>query len=415
MKIGMMTRWNVPCGVAAHAEPVGRAWVEMGHDLKVFAPVEWDAPQTQEDEPYVVRCYRLNSGWRKKEGFFFDPSPFLEDSFDVFVVQNLELMPMSELLGIYPQIREKAKTVLVVHEGGPPTDPDFYKFRWDAIVCFDDRYRRFLSPLFPGERIEIIPYPCHPLSKGAKYEARLKLNLPLDRKIVFNYGLGVFRHLHLLPTMDRLSRKYPMLFLTLTDVEDWFELFAGLKGRYEFLETRGGPVSVQELYAYLHASDALVIHKDTAAAVVVSSTAYLCLGSGCPILAYDTNFFETLGEEVIKYRSLEELAQRLEDVFEGRENVVRTLEAAEKFVQENSGREIGKRFIELFRSLGVGVTKPKILVQELQVAAPAAENVAQRLIQGTRKSSVSVTPTEESLAGGTVVAPERPVGGTALL
>ena len=27
MKIGMMTRWNVPCGVAAHAEPVGRAWV----------------------------------------------------------------------------------------------------------------------------------------------------------------------------------------------------------------------------------------------------------------------------------------------------------------------------------------------------------------------------------------------------
>jgi hypothetical protein len=78
MKIGMMTRWNVPCGVVAHAEMVGRAWVEMGHDLKVFAPVEWDAPKTQEDEPYVIRCYRLNSCWRKKEGFFFDPAPFLK-------------------------------------------------------------------------------------------------------------------------------------------------------------------------------------------------------------------------------------------------------------------------------------------------------------------------------------------------
>jgi len=40
MKIGMMTRWNVSCGVATHAEPLGRAWVEMGHELKVFAPVE---------------------------------------------------------------------------------------------------------------------------------------------------------------------------------------------------------------------------------------------------------------------------------------------------------------------------------------------------------------------------------------
>jgi len=311
----------------------------------------------------------LNSGRREKEGFFFDATPFLEDSFDVFVVQNLELMPMPELLQIYPIIREKAKTVLVVHEGGPPRDSDFYKFWWDAIVCFDDRYRRFLSPIFPGERIEIVPYPCHPLSKGDKYEARLRLNLPQDKKLVFNYGLGVFRHLHLLPTMEHLSRKYPIHFLTLTDVEDWFELFAGLKGRYEFLETRRGPVSIQELYTYLHASDALVIHKDTAAAVVVSSTAYLCLGSGCPILAHDTNFFETLGEEVIKYRSLEELAQWLEDVFEDRENVAQTLEAAEKYVRENSGWEIGERFIELFKSVGAGV-RAKTSVLDLEAGLP---------------------------------------------
>ena len=369
MKIGMVTRWNVPCGVAVHAEPVGRAWLEMGHDLKVFAPVEWEAPQTQEDEPYVVRCYRLDSGWRKKEGFFFDPVPFIEDSSDVFVVQNLELMPMPELLQIYPIIRERAKTVLVVHEGDPPKDPDFYRFQWDAIVCFDDRYRKFLSSLFPGERIEIIPYPCHPLSKGDKYEARLRLNLPQDKKIVFNYGLGVFRHLHLLPTIERLSRKYPIHFLTLTDVGDWFELFAGLESRYCFLETRRGPVSIQELYTYLRASDALIIYKDTAAAVVVSSTVYLCLGSGCPILAYDTNFFETVGKEVIKYRSLEELAQRLEDIFEGRENVVQTLKAAEKYVAENSGWEIGKRFIALFESIGAGA-EAKIPALDLEVGLP---------------------------------------------
>ena len=43
MKIAMMSRWNIPCGVSLHAELVGRAWVEMGHDLQVLAPVEWGA------------------------------------------------------------------------------------------------------------------------------------------------------------------------------------------------------------------------------------------------------------------------------------------------------------------------------------------------------------------------------------
>ena len=40
MKIAMMSRWNVPCGVSLHAELVGREWARMGHDLSVFAPVE---------------------------------------------------------------------------------------------------------------------------------------------------------------------------------------------------------------------------------------------------------------------------------------------------------------------------------------------------------------------------------------
>ena len=35
-KIAMMTAWNTDSGVAIHAEPVGKAWIEMGHDLRIF-------------------------------------------------------------------------------------------------------------------------------------------------------------------------------------------------------------------------------------------------------------------------------------------------------------------------------------------------------------------------------------------
>ncbi len=357
MKIKMMSRWNASCGVSAHAEMVGRIWRKMGHELKVLAPLENNLSRTEKDEPYVVRCYELNEKWSGKEKPLFNPVPFLEDDFDVFVVQNLEMMPLQELLEIYPVIREKAKTVLVVHEGGPPQNPYFYKFGWDAVVCFDERYKDWLKNIYPAQQINIIPYPCYPLKKGDRIEARQKLNLPLDKKIIFNYGLGVFRHIHLLPTIERLNKKYPLVLLTLTHVEDWYDLFSALKERYKFIELRKGPISVNDLYTYLHASDVLLIHKDHASCVVVSSTAYLCMGAGCPLLVSDTNFFETLNEEVIKYKNLRELRCRLEDIFEKRTSIINSLKAAEKYVQKYSSYEIGKKFIELFALLKTSVRK----------------------------------------------------------
>jgi len=110
MKIVMMTRWNIPCGVSLHAELVGREWVRMGHDLQVLAPVEWEGYQCDEDELYVKRCYTL----RNKPVYFFDPRQFLKQDCDVFVVQNLEILPMEDLFRIYPLISFCRKTPVSV-------------------------------------------------------------------------------------------------------------------------------------------------------------------------------------------------------------------------------------------------------------------------------------------------------------
>jgi len=343
----MMSRWNIPCGVSIHAELIGRAWVEMGHELKVLAPLEWENFQSDVDEPFIKRCYRMPKP-NRKEGYFFDPEPFINLDYDIFVVQNLEILPMEDLLKIYPIIRNKSKTVFIVHEGKPPKDPTFYKFEWDAVVCFDERYKRFLEKIYPKEKIFIIPYPCHPILYGDKIEARKKLGLPLDKKIIFNYGIGVYRHLHLLPTIKRVNKDYPLILLTMTHIPDWYELFEAVKSIYPFIDLRKGDIPIKELYTYLHASDALLVHKDSAEAVVVPSTAFLCLGSGCPILAYDTNFFEVFNEEVIKYSELE---VALKEVFEGSQKVKKTLENAERFVKMNSSFVIAEKFIRLFKTL----------------------------------------------------------------
>jgi glycosyltransferase involved in cell wall biosynthesis len=349
MEITMMSRWNTPCGVSLHAEFLGRALIECGYKVRILAPFELhEEHQLSDDEPYVTRCYRLPFYDKQR---FFDAKPFLEDKSNIFVVQNLEISPMEDLLKVYPKIKEHAKTVLVVHEGKPPKESIFYKFEFDAVVCFYDGYKEFLCKIYPEEKIKVIPYPCHPIKRGDKEEARRRLNLPHDKKIIFNYGIGVYRHLHLLPTIERVSKKYPLLLLTLTHIQDWFDLFSAVKGRYDFIELRPGKVETEELYTYLHASDCLLIHKDSSEAVVVPSTAFLCLGSCIPILAYDTNFFASVGEEVLKYRGPGELEELLGDVFEGGERTKLTLQKAEEYVRKNSAQQIAKKFISLFESL----------------------------------------------------------------
>ncbi len=63
------------------------------------------------------------------------------------------------------------------------------------------------------------------------------------------------------------------------------------------------------------------------------------------------NFFDLSGKEVIKYGDLQELEQRLRDVFEDAGYVKESLAAAEEYATRNSGFEIAKQFIELFHKV----------------------------------------------------------------
>ncbi len=349
----MMTRWNVPTGLASHAEPVGRAWLEMGHELRVFAPKGLDSYLMYHgDEPFVRRCYMMDI-WeeRKRPDYFFDPRPFLEEDYEVFVVEDAEITPMPELLDIFPEIKKKAKTVLVVHEVGLPNAPNWYRFDWDAIVCFDARYKEFVARAFPEQRIVIIPFPCHAPSHGDKVEARSRLALPLDRKIVVAYGFNVAEnHTDLFPVMERLSRDYPLLFLLVS--HHGIRLSSGP----EFVLFREEMPDGEQLYSYLYASDAYVYYvrpgDEKTKGVGVSSSAATCFGAGRPVLAPSyCNFFDLSGNEVIKYGNLDELEQRLREVFDNGERVRESLAAAEAYAMRNSGRQVAAQFIELFQRI----------------------------------------------------------------
>ncbi|MFQ5906515.1 MAG: hypothetical protein ACE5JA_08075 [bacterium] len=350
MRIAILSRWNTACGVSLHAELIGREWVKDGHSLTVFAPN--NIRPVGEDENYVIRCFSDEGDHTET---FFHPEPFLDRDYEILVVERVEWVPLEPLKECFRDIKRKAKTVYVVHERKLPTSPLFYDFDWDALVCFDERYRQQWIRRFGDDRIHVIPYPAGYLSKGDRQKARRQVDLPSDKKIVFSYGWAPELHIFpILPALRKLSENYPFLYLVLAD-PGYIAADIGPLEDHEFLQLRHELAPMGQLYTYLHASDAYLIHKQKEEVregeAVVPSAILMCLGVSTPIITSNTEFVWFLNDEVMKYSSGDELCSQLIDVFEGKEIVERTLKRAEEYATKFSPERIAGEFVNLFGRL----------------------------------------------------------------
>ncbi len=352
MKIGMMCLWNAANGPSIHAELVGRAWVKLGHQLKIFSAQKHpDArPTFQEDEDFVIRHFSVDEVIPFTRATSFDPSPLLNEKYEVFVAQNVERLTAEKLLELFPQIKKKAVTVQVVHEGKAPEDPLYYKFDWDAIVCFDQRYKDYLVKSFPAERIHMISYPYHTLKLGDKQKARKKLGLPQAEKIVFSFGFRSKDVISVLPSLNDIAKGYPLRYVVIANPESDLSGLYEAKKKYNFIDLRTRALPLDELYDYLYASDVLLIHRESSQKykAVVSSSVCQLLGSGCPILFHQSNYVELHGSEIIKYRDFEDMKTKLIELFQGK---LFNLTRIKDFLKNYEAERIAERFIKLFEKL----------------------------------------------------------------
>lgn len=343
MKIAIMSAWNTDSGVSIHAELIGRQWIKMGHQLQVFTFYPYDFHGTtiiDKDEDYVIRCF-TTSGAKNP---YLDPKPILSSDYEIFVVQDLGMLPMDELAKIFHHIKRKAVTLTIIHDNKASENPSFYQFDWDRIICFDERYEAFLRIYHPIDKIQIIPFPCHPLKRGDKEKAKQKLGLPLNKKIIFIFGQRIKEYLKLFPIIRDVNLEVPILLLIVSEKDvDGLQGTEGLE-----IEIRKESPSHDKLYDYLHASDVLIIYRNPCDGVVISSSAFQCLGSGCPILANESRFFEKLKEVVLIFRNLWEFKKLLIDILNKGEKYKSSQNALEDFMKRNSAEIVAKDYIELF-------------------------------------------------------------------
>ena len=343
MKIGIMAAWNATSGVAMHAEPIGKAFREMGHKVTVFTFKRSDCHGegvTAKDEKYVIRCF----GTRTQTGTL-DPRPFIEKDFDVLLVEDLGMLPVDKLSNIFSVLKRKAKIVHVVHENRICQHSWFYKLDWDKVVYFDHR-QDFLKKIYPDA--EYIPFPCFRSRRGDKLAARRRLKLPLDRKIVYAFGhRGYHSYYRDLP--PKLKAKTILLHIVMKD----YQMLEELTPTDWRIVRKKRLLTTREFDDYLFASDAAILHKfQSRFHAVVSSTVFQALGAGCPIFVpSQSDFFHSWKKELVHYSDVSALNKKLIALFESKEKKEQIRVAAEKFVEEHSPEKIAEKFIDLFERL----------------------------------------------------------------
>ncbi len=354
MKIGLMGAWNTDSGASMHSELIGRSFLDLGNEVVVFTFFKHSFHGTAivgEDEDYVIRCFTLSSDNNPE----LLATPFLCHDYEIFIVEDLGMLPQDHLGKIFHWIKRKAKTINVIHDGNLKEDPSFYQFDWDAIVCFDERYYNFLKRAYPEEIIHIIPFPCLPWRVGDKMRSRRELGLPTDRRIVFLFGPSSKFGADKFDVLRELHKDYPLLILVVTSHPEALERWKRLKmenADIDIIQIREENPDIERLYEYLHASDLLFYNKvSKPRTVTVSSTAFQCLGSGCPMVARESSFVETMKDVIYQFSTDEELISCINSVFDADQRYRDIIRNMKMYVNEHSGINIAKKFIELFEIL----------------------------------------------------------------
>ncbi len=346
MKICFMTAWNLDSGPFIHASLIVKELINMGHKVNVLSFIRDSFHGTafiDRDKPYVTRCFSTYNSSPP----VLDVEPFIENDYDVFIVEDLGMMPMDLLYKIFPVIKRKALTINVVHDKKPSLKHSYYQFEWDAVICTDKRFSNFLKKIYPPDIIHIIPHPVNPMKKGDKARARKKMKLPMDKKILFTFGQRVRFLKEILPTLKSLTKKYPLATLVVSNRDtDYLK-----KIKHPEIILHEKRPNLETIYDYLHASDALILHRNDLGGAVYSSSTYQCLGAGCPILASDVDLFFPFKKEVFKYANKTELKKNIIDIFEETPRHKSIMKAAENLIEDNSPNKITKQFLELFKSI----------------------------------------------------------------
>ena len=359
--IVVMGSWNSDGGVSRHTTPIVEYLRSQGYRVKVFTHYKetpHGMPLDVGDEDFVTRCYTTEG--RQIPGFEpFDSRPLLDaierEGYNIFLAEDLGMLPMKELLEVFPYIKRKAKTILLNHDNEPkPSDSLFWKFDWDAVINFLPRQNEFMVKHYPTEKVYLTNFPCYPVLDIDKKIACEDLGLPDDKKIILTFGeydfIAPFAALH------RLREEDPSIYLVALvyteGMKDTLQKTLKEKGYDKgYDEIRVERSSWQKRAKYISASRLIILDKGkgiTGRGAILSSTAFQVMGWGTPILVRNSHWFDVFENAISRYINDEELVEEARLLLRESRMRKECLSHARAFAYAHSPERISTQILQVF-------------------------------------------------------------------
>lgn len=368
LKIIIMGSWNTDGGVSRHTTPLVEWLIEHGYKIKVFThhkECTHGYPLDVEDEEFVYRCFTL-PGKKIPRRTSFDAELLLntveQEGYNIFLAEDLGMLPMEELLEVFPRIKAKTKTILLNHDNiAKPDDSPFWKFEWDAIANFLPEQNRFMKKHYPLEKIHCIEFPAYEQSRANIKKSCGKMNLPTDRNIILTFG--EYNMVDFLPAVCVMKKDDPSIFLLALVYNEEHKIklkmqIAEMKKIYSDIgydEIRIENSSWQRRRDYVHASKIVIFDKGEGvmgSGAILSSSAYQIIGWGTPILARDNFFFSPFQDgELLKYKNDSEFTECVRIHIHDDNKREKIIARANEFAINHSPGKTASLFLKLFNGL----------------------------------------------------------------
>ena len=360
--IVVMGSWNTDGGVSRHTTPLVEWLRSQGYKVKVFTHYRKTPHGMQlnvKDEDFVTRCYTTEG--KQVHGLnSFDSKPLLnaieQEGYNIFLAEDLGMLPMKELLEVFPRIKEKAQTILLNHDNEPkPNDSIFWKFNWDAVINFLPSQNEFMVKHYPAEKVYLSSFPCYPVLNMKKKESHESLDLPTDKKIILVFGeynfIAPFNALYRLREEDPST--YLVALVYTEDMKDILESRLKERGFDKgYDEIRVEKSSWQRRAKYVSASQLIVLDKGKVTigkGAIISSTAFQIIGWRTPILASDNFWFRLFGDAILRFTSNEELTEQAKLLLNDSHTRGEVISHALAFAYSHSPERVSSQILYIFQ------------------------------------------------------------------
>jgi len=309
LKVGFLTTFNAPCGIADYARNLAREIRILGNDVVVLGNLPYgsgEVDNVNEFEVHKVFEVEIHTG---KQFFDFEMIYGIIDKIDVLHIQFESAIYTRSLLStLLKEIKGKIPIVVTIHSSCNWLDSDF-----DAITTPVKKLAEMNNFIWIPHGIPEFP----------------KIERPIDL-VVSSIGLG--------RNMDDIVVN------TIKQIE------SDIGRKIEFITSYGHHkwLTQNELFEFLKKSRVVSLYYPPVDALVSSSACALSLGSYRPVIVSETNWFGEYDSNIVLRSNAENLYNNIKKALLEDYNA----ENVDKLKKTRAWNVLAKQYNDVYEIIG---------------------------------------------------------------